>query len=92
MKSILGAGIVAVLLLPAPALAQAQQTTVGPGGLRLPQVIAGPPPAPAASTDGAVAPPVHVDSLADAFHRPLSATAEPPPNPLFAREPEPARR
>ncbi|SFV15608.1 hypothetical protein SAMN02799631_06162 [Methylobacterium sp. 174MFSha1.1] len=91
MKSILGAGIVAALLVPAPVMAQAAQTTVGPGGLRLPQVIAGQPPAPAAGSDGAVAPPAHVDSLADDFHRPLSATAEPPPNPLFAREPEPAR-
>ncbi len=92
MRSILGAGIATVPLLPAPALAQAAQTTVGPGGLRLPQVNAGQPPAPAAGSDGAVAPPSHVDSLEGAFHRPLSTTAEPPPNPLFARKPEPARR
>ncbi len=92
MKSILGAGLVAAFLLPAPASAQAAQTTIGPGGLRLPQVIAGRPPAPAAGSDGAVAPPAHVDSLEDDFHRPLSATAEPPPNPLFTHRPEPARR
>lgn len=92
MTSILGASIVTALLLPVPALAQAAQTTVGPGGLRLPQVTADQPSAPAAGSDGAVAPPSHVESLQDAFHRPLSATAEPPPNPLFIHRPEPTRR
>ncbi|KMO41350.1 hypothetical protein VQ02_05760 [Methylobacterium variabile] len=92
MRSILGAGIVALVLLPEPAMAQAAQTTVGPGGLRLPQVIAGQPPAPTAGSDGAVAAPARVDSLAREFARPPSATAEPPPNPLFTHRPEPVRR
>jgi hypothetical protein len=92
MRWILGAGIAAMVLLPAPVRAQAAQTTVEPGGLRLPQVMAGQPPVPAAGSDGTVAPPAHVDSLADAFDRPLSATAEPPPNPLFTHRPEPAYR
>lgn len=92
MKSILGAGIAVLVLLPTSVFAQAAQTTVGPGGLRLPKVIAGQPSAPAAGSDGAVGPPAHVDSLKDEFQRPLSATAEPPPNPLFTHKPEPARR
>ncbi|AWB19615.1 hypothetical protein DA075_00580 [Methylobacterium currus] len=80
----------AVILLPAPVLAQAAQTTAA--GLRLPQVIAGKSPAPDAGRDVAAAPPAHVDSLADDVNRPLSATAEPPPDPLVTHRPEPARR
>lgn len=92
MRSILGAGIMAACLLPAQASAHAAQTTIGPGGLRLPKVIAGQPPEPPAGSDGAVAAPVEVESLADSFDRPLSATAEPPPNPLFTDRPAPPHR
>ncbi|TNC09588.1 hypothetical protein FF100_25575 [Methylobacterium terricola] len=92
MRAILAAGIVVAFLLPAQASAQAAQTTVGPGGLRLPKVIAGQPPVPPAGSDGAVAAPVEIESLADSFDRPPSAAAEPPPNPLFTDRPAPARR
>ena len=78
MRSILGAGIVALVLLPEPAMAQAAQTTVGPGGLRLPQVIAGQPPAPTAGSDGAVAAHTPGDCGAGE-HRPLGPQHRPQP-------------
>ncbi|WP_407530808.1 hypothetical protein [Methylobacterium oryzisoli] len=77
------------LLFPAAALAQAAETTVSPGGVRLPQVIATPDSGAGARSDGAVPRPDRVDSLEPRLGRPPSRLAEPPPDPLFADQPAP---